>query len=90
MNETFMPFLQNQFSGYEGIIPISEMCEPLKILTTGADVAQWNSDGLPADRCRVKMAQFTNSKRWSLIIDPQLQGIRWLRSMESDPERHLK
>jgi dynein heavy chain len=91
MNETFMPFLQNQFNGYEGIIPISEMCEPLKILTTGADVAQWNSDGLPADQVSSENgAILTNSKRWSLIIDPQLQGIRWLRSMESDPERHLE
>ena len=31
-----------------------------------------------------------NSARWPLIIDPQLQGIKWLRQKESAPERNLQ
>lgn len=31
-----------------------------------------------------------SSARWPVIIDPQLQGIRWLRQKESSPDRNLQ
>ena len=61
-------------------IPISEGSDPLHMLTTDGNNAQMMSEGLPADRISIENgAIITNAKRWPLIIDPQLQGIKWLR-----------
>jgi len=60
-------------------------------LTTNADVAQWNADSLPADVVSTENGCIVcNSNRWPLIIDPQLQGISWIKQKESAPERNLK
>jgi len=32
----------------------------------------------------------TNSERWSLIVDPQLQGIKWLKEQYKDTLCALK
>ncbi|CAN0177857.1 unnamed protein product, partial [Ectocarpus sp. 13 AM-2016] len=43
------------------------------------------SEGLPADRISLENGSvITNCKRWPLIIDPQQQGIKWLRKREED------
>jgi len=48
-------------------------------------VASWAGQGLPADRVSCENgAIMTNSQRWGLIIDPQLQGIVWIKNRESD------
>lgn len=61
-------------------IPMSEDANPLSILCDDAEVAGWNNFGLPPDRVSTENgAILTNSERYSLIIDPQLQGIVWLR-----------
>lgn len=39
--------------GEEGSLPMSADPDPIKILTTDAEVAGWNSDGLPNDQVRV-------------------------------------
>lgn len=36
--------------GEEGSLPMSADPDPIKILTTDAEVAGWNSDGLPNDQ----------------------------------------
>jgi len=49
-------------------------------LTDEAKIAGWNNYGLPSDRVSTENgAILTNSERYSLIIDPQLQGITWIR-----------
>ena len=59
------------------------------ILTNDANVASWNNDGLPSDRVSTENgALVTNCSRWPLMIDPQLQGIRWIRTKEE--KRGLK
>lgn len=59
---------------------MSAEADPLKVLTTEAEVAQWNQNKLPSDQVSTENgAILTNSERFSLIIDPQLQGITWLR-----------
>ena len=67
-------------------IPKSEMAmDPLKILTNDAEKAKWNNQKLPADPVSIENATIlTNSERWSLMIDPQLQGIKWIREKEKD------
>lgn len=64
-------------------IPLSPACDPLGILTDEAEIAEWNNQKLPSDRVSTENgAILTNSDRYSLIIDPQLQGITWLKKRE--------
>ena len=66
------------------LIPMSkDAVDPLKILTNDAEKAMWNNQKLPADPVSIENASIlTNSERWSLMIDPQLQGIKWIRDKE--------
>lgn len=70
----FVQFFQNNN------IPMSENADPLSVLTDEATVAGWNNYSLPPDRVSTENGSIlTNSERYPLIIDPQLQGINWLR-----------
>lgn len=61
-------------------IPFTEGVDPLYILANLSDQAMWKKEGLPADRVSLENAAvFTSCSRWPLIIDPQLQGIKWIR-----------
>ena len=94
MIDQFVPFLKKEFgaaAGEGGKIPMSDNADPLKILTTAADVAGWNADGLPADIVSTENGAIVcNSSRWPLMIDPQLQGIAWIRNKESGEDRDLQ
>ena len=64
-------------------IPVTNDIDPLGQLTNDAEVANWLNQGLPADRMsKENGAIITSCSRWPLIIDPQLQGIKWIRRME--------
>jgi len=66
-------------------IPMTEGIDPLKVLTTEADIAGWQNEGLPADRVSVENASvMVSCARWPLMIDPQLQGLKWLKSRVGD------
>ena len=68
-------------------IPIVETAVPLDQLTDEGINAKMYSEGLPADRISTENGSIINScKRWPLIIDPQLQGIKWLRGKEGAKE----
>jgi dynein heavy chain, axonemal len=57
--------------------------KPLDMLTTDAKRAHWANQGLPTDPLSVENgAIMTSASRWSLMIDPQLQGIRWIINRE--------
>jgi len=72
--ERFVPFFK------KNNIPMSSNPNPLLVLTDEATIAGWNNFGLPPDRVSTENgAILTSSERYSLIIDPQLQGILWLR-----------
>eukprot|EP00927_Polykrikos_kofoidii_P060882 TRINITY_DN55787_c0_g1_i1.p1 TRINITY_DN55787_c0_g1~~TRINITY_DN55787_c0_g1_i1.p1 ORF type:complete len:1359 (-),score=233.84 TRINITY_DN55787_c0_g1_i1:102-4157(-) len=61
-------------------IPMTAGIDPLNVLANDADVAQWLNEGVPADRVSVENASvLTSCSRWPLLIDPQQQGLRWLR-----------
>jgi dynein heavy chain len=62
-------------------IPLTEDITPLSCLTDEASTAKMISEGLPSDAGSVENgAIVTNTLRWPLFIDPQLQGLQWLQS----------
>ncbi|ETM55018.1 hypothetical protein L914_01719 [Phytophthora nicotianae] len=62
--------------------------DPLDVLSDSSDVAQWMNEGLPADRISIENGCIiTSCQRWPLLVDPQLQGIIWLRARDF---RHKK
>lgn len=66
-------------------IPMTEGIEPLKILTTDGEIAQWRNESLPADQMSLENASvITSCSRWPLLIDPQLQGSTWIRGHEGE------
>ncbi|VDI07166.1 dynein heavy chain, axonemal [Mytilus galloprovincialis] len=71
------PFLK----GLAHPIPVLEGLDPLSLLTDDAQIASWNNEGLPSDRMSTENATIlTNCERWPLMIDPQLQGVKWIKT----------
>lgn len=66
-------------------IPYTKGIDPLSVLASEADIATWKNEGLPADRMSVENASIiTSCARWPLLIDPQLQGLAWLKKRVGD------
>ncbi len=66
-------------------VPMTEGVSPLGVLCDEAEIATWNGQGLPTDSVSVQNgAIVANCKRWPLLIDPQLQGIKWLRKKHTE------
>jgi dynein heavy chain len=71
--------------GLEPPIPINDSVDPLKLLTDEPTIARWFNEGLPSDRMSTENATIlTNSDRWPLMIDPQLQGLKWIKQKYGD------
>ena len=61
-------------------IPLTEGVDPLSVLATDSDFAKWKNEGLAADRISLENgAIVTQCSRWPLMIDPQLQGVKWIK-----------
>ncbi|XP_049715502.1 dynein axonemal heavy chain 9 isoform X3 [Elephas maximus indicus] len=77
MDGTWRPYL----SQLKVPIPVTPALDPLRMLTDEADVATWQNEGLPADCMSVENATvLINCERWPLMVDPQLQGIKWIKN----------
>jgi len=64
-------------------IPMTDGVDPLSVLATPAEQAGWKNEGLPSDRVSLENAAvIVSCSRWPLIIDPQLQGYKWIRGRE--------
>lgn len=64
---------------------MTEGLDVLSLLTDGATIARWNNENLPSDRMSIENATIlTNAERWPLMIDPQLQGIKWIKTREGE------
>ena len=67
-------------------IPVSDNIKSLEltpkdVLTTVSDQATWANEGLPVDSISIENAAIvTLCSRWPLMIDPQQQGIKWIRN----------
>ena len=90
MQQTFLPYLKGDVASAKGGVPMSEKgMNPLSVLTTPSQVAGWNNEQLPADPVSTENgAIVTSCARWPLMIDPQLQGIKWIKKHEE--KRGLK
>lgn len=70
LQKLWMPFLRN----LDPPIPITEKLDPLSLLTDDTTIAVWTNEGLPSDRMSTENATIlSNSDRWPLMIDPQVQ-----------------
>ncbi|XP_063095395.1 dynein axonemal heavy chain 11 isoform X2 [Cavia porcellus] len=72
----WIPFLQQKVS-----IPITGGLDVVAMLTDDATIATWSNEGLPSDRMSTENATIlTHCERWPLMIDPQQQGIKWIKN----------
>uniref|UniRef100_A0A667IIG6 Dynein axonemal heavy chain 9 n=1 Tax=Lynx canadensis TaxID=61383 RepID=A0A667IIG6_LYNCA len=77
MDGTWRPYL----SQLKVPIPVTPTLDPLRMLTDEADVAAWQNQGLPADRMSAENATIVvTCERWPLVVDPQLQGMKWIKN----------
>jgi dynein heavy chain len=75
----FIQFLQSKN------VPMTPNLDPLTVLTSEAELAKWQTQGLPSDRFSSENgAIVSNSQRFCLLLDPQLQGITWIRNQEKN------
>jgi len=66
-------------------LPYTNGVDPLGVLSTPTDHATWSNEGLPADRVSLENAAIVCAcKRYPLIIDPQLQGQKWIKGRERE------
>uniref|UniRef100_A0A8C8VJF2 Dynein axonemal heavy chain 11 n=1 Tax=Pelusios castaneus TaxID=367368 RepID=A0A8C8VJF2_9SAUR len=73
----WIPFLKSQ----KVPIPITEGLDLIAMLTDDTTIAAWNNEGLPGDRMSTENATIlTHCERWPLMIDPQKQGIKWIKN----------
>lgn len=64
-------------------IPMTEGTDPLSMLTNEGNNAKMIAEGLPSDRISIENGSIvSNCKRWPLLIDPQVQAIKWLKKRE--------
>ena len=75
--DTWIPDIENLK------IPFTEGLDPLYVLSNASQQASWQTEGLPADRVSIENAAVVVScSRYPLMIDPQLQGIKWIKGRE--------
>ncbi|XP_008276610.1 dynein axonemal heavy chain 9 [Stegastes partitus] len=87
MDNTWRPYL----SQLKVPIPVTPDLDPLAMLTDDADIAAWQNEGLPADRMSTENATIlTSCQRWPLMVDPQLQGIKWIKTKYGEDLRVIR
>uniref|UniRef100_A0A7N8YQ50 Dynein, axonemal, heavy chain 9 n=1 Tax=Mastacembelus armatus TaxID=205130 RepID=A0A7N8YQ50_9TELE len=87
MDNSWRPYL----SQLKVPIPVTPDLDPLIMLTDDADIAAWQNEGLPADRMSTENATIlTSCQRWPLMVDPQLQGIKWIKNKYGEDLRVIR
>ncbi len=77
LHKAWIPFLNGISTK---AVLLSESFDPISLLADAAQIATWNNEGLPADRMSIENAGIlTTCERWPLLIDPQLQGLKWIK-----------
>ena len=66
-------------------IPVTENLDVSKFLVEEAEVGEWTLQGLPTDDISVQNGiMVTRATRYPVLVDPQGQGINWLKNREQD------
>ncbi|KAL5106320.1 hypothetical protein TcWFU_007241 [Taenia crassiceps] len=87
LDKSWIPFLNS----LQPPIPMTPDLDPLSLLVDDALVAKWNNEGLPSDRFSVENAAIlTSAERWPLLVDPQLQGIKWIKTRYAEDLQVLR
>ncbi|XP_071797739.1 dynein beta chain, ciliary isoform X1 [Asterias amurensis] len=87
MDKMWLPFIKTQKTP----IPTTEGLDPLSLLTDDATIASWNNESLPSDRMSTENATILSScERWPLMIDPQLQGVKWIKTKYGEDLRTVR
>ncbi|SBS94546.1 dynein heavy chain, putative, partial [Plasmodium ovale curtisi] len=61
-------------------ILISNISSPIDIMVQDIQIATWKNEKLPEDIISIENALIVSTcYRWPLLIDPQLQGLKWLK-----------
>lgn len=65
-------------------LPAWLAADPLSLLVDSAMMAGWVRQGLPSDPTSMQNGMILcGSERWPLMMDPQLQGVVWIKERES-------
>lgn len=68
-------------------IPVTDGLHITKFLVDEAQIGEWNLEGLPNDDHSVQNGiMVTRSSKWPLLVDPQGQGLAWLKKREASNE----
>jgi len=85
LQESYIPYLKVAVAGSP--VPMRNLDDRMTVvalLASEAEVAGWNSEGLPRDPVSSENGAIVSAtKRWPLMIDPQLQGVAWIKARES-------
>ncbi|ORX87336.1 hypothetical protein BCR32DRAFT_215454 [Anaeromyces robustus] len=72
-------------------IPILESFNLIDTLSDQVMIREWNMQGLPSDTLSTENGILvTRGRRWPLMIDPQGQANRWIRSKEGSELQVIK
>jgi len=64
-------------------VPCTADFDFASFLSNPSDVRDWNIQGLPSDSFSTENGVIvTRGNRWPLLVDPQGQGNKWIKSME--------
>lgn len=81
VDETLTPLLTAPPVGAP--VPLTENMEVIGLMCTESEIAEYQTQGLPADRVSAENGAIVlNSTRYPLMVDPQLQAIRWIKKRE--------
>jgi len=84
-NSNFRQTLLERF--YKGCvdreIPVTSDLKVSSFLVDAGTIGDWALEGLPSDELSVQNGiMVTRSSKWPLLIDPQGQGLQWLKKRE--------
>ncbi|XP_068085242.1 dynein axonemal heavy chain 2 [Anabrus simplex] len=68
-------------------VPCSENFNIIDFLADPTTIREWNIQGLPSDEFSTENGIIvTRCSRWPLLIDPQCQGVEWIKRKEGDKD----
>ena len=79
MKERILKFMTDRH------IPMTPKLNHIDFMIDDATKAEWNNEGLPSDEVSIENGTIlVKSERYPLMVDPQLQGITWIKEKLKD------